>query len=137
MDDTQSIKDLDVTTLDAANFPGSARTFARVASSNVNEHLRSSTHISSVSPTTLRIAHKPRPKGGAGKQYSLSSAEQTLARLDSNSNPISFSQFAFKISAELPQDVTEAEFLSLAYLHIGGMLANSGANLKALYRGEF
>lgn len=137
MDDTLSIKDLDVSTLDSANFPGTARSFARTQSSVFGEHLRSSQHISSLSPSVIRIAHRLPKKGAAAKRYFLSSFEQTLTRLDANSNPIGFDDFSFKISGEIPKGVSEAEFLAAAYTHLGGLLANNGANLKSLYRGEF
>lgn len=135
MNDTLSVKEISTSTLDAANFPGTARSFPRVVSQN-SEYLRQSLHIGATSPTVLRVAHQPRSTKST-VQRSLFGIRQTLARLDAQSNPISYDQFDVNFQTVLPQGVTEAEFLTSAKLCIGALLENDGALLKQIYNGEY
>ena len=135
MNDTLSIKDLTIASLDAANFAGSARNFARVASPTQNTHIRRSSHLGSLSPTDLRVAHQPR-SAKSEVQRSLFAFEQTLGRVDTLSNPIGEDKFSFALQANIPKGITLAEFRSLAMTAVGAMLENNAALLDAMYYGE-
>lgn len=135
MDDTQSVKDLDISTLDAANFPGSAKSFARIVSTKVGEAIRRNDGISSLSPTLMRVSHQPRVNG-AGLQRSVMAIDQQLTRLDASSNPVSVTKFSVKFQADIPADVTLAEYQAGVKLLLGTLLGSSGANIDAIFRGE-
>lgn len=135
MNDTLSIKELSTSTLDAANFPGTARSFPRVVS-QTSEYLRQSTHVGDLSPCLLRIAHQPR-SAKSNVQRSLIGIRQTLARLDAQSNPISYDQLDVNFQFVKPQGITEAEYLTAAKLLVGALLESDGALLKQMFNGEY
>lgn len=133
--DTISAKALITSTLDAANFDAAnTRSFPRVASIDKSER-RQSLHIGSLSPTVLRISHQPR-KSDVDVQRSLVAIDQTLTRLDAQSNPIGSTKFKVAIQADIPSDVTLAEFRAAALLLFGFLLETDGAALTSVYNGE-
>jgi len=135
MNDTLSIKDLTIASLDAANFAGTARTFARVASPSSTSYLRRSAHLGSLSPTDLRISHVPRSTKN-DTQRSLFQMEQTLTRVDALSNPIGEVVFSSSDQANIPAGVTLAEFRALYLTKIGALLENNGALIDAMFYAE-
>lgn len=135
MNDTLSVKELSSSTLDAANFPGTARSFARIQGSNQSEYQRQSLHVSSLSPALLRMSHQY-PKSGTVAVRSLAALEQTLARLDAQSNPISFDKVTVKLQSERTSGITLAEFRTAGLLLAGLILESNGAFLDQFYNGE-
>jgi len=131
--------DINITPIVAANITGddlgSAQAFARIASANPKESVRCNTSIGGTSPTNLRIAHQPITAKNPVMR-SLNAMDQTLARVDSQSNTIGFSQHSCKLQSERNATTTEAEYLATWYQLIGHAMANNGAGLKAMYRGE-
>lgn len=139
MNDTLAVKDLSFAALTGTQFPGSARNFARVVGSNdASQHLRLSNHVNvnGLSPTTLRVSHQPR-KSGSGVQRSVFSIDQDLTRLDSSSNPVSKTRVSVKFQADIPQDVTLAEYQAAVALLFGALSENSGALITAVFNAEF
>lgn len=135
MNDTLTVHKLVAANITGSVVDATARSFPRVSSTNNSEEHRQSLHINSVSPTVIRIAHQPR-KSDLDVQRSLCATDQTFARLDAQSNVISTSKATFGTQTNIPSDVTEAEWLELAYLHIGLLTENSGAVLKAIFNRE-
>jgi len=135
MNDTQTIKPIVASTFDAANF-GTGRAFSRVASADAKVYRRANSAIGSLSPTTLRIAHQPR-KGTNTVQRTLCAVDQLLTRVDALGNPISTTSFKAALQADLPQDVSLAEFRAAVDLLVGFLTENDGANITALYAGEY
>ncbi len=135
MDDTLSIKDLDMTTLDSANFPGSAKAFPRVASPNTDWR-RQNLAIDSRSPSVFRITHTPISAKNAIQRSSFM-LDQRLTRVDSDDNPISEDSFTVGLVLNRPSGVSEAEYLAGVQMLLGALVASSGSNLKALYNGEY
>lgn len=136
MNDTLAVKDLVMSTVGATQLPGSARNFPRSISKKSNEWTRSSLHISSLSPTTIRVAHTPRINGG-DKQRSLFAVDQVLTRLDASTNPVSTTSFKVAFQADIPSDVTLTEFRTAVSTLLGALLESDGANITALYNGEY
>lgn len=135
MNDTLTPKDLSFSTINAANLPGDARSFPRVASSD-SSHLRRSTHLGSLSPSVLRIAHQPR-KNGSGKQRSLLALDQTLTRLDSSNNPVGTVEFKVAFQCDIPEGVTADEFVAACQTLFGALLSNNAEGLKQILNGEY
>lgn len=137
MNDTLNVKDLAIATIGATQLPGSARAFARVASADPKVHLRQSSHIGSLSPTTLRISHQPR-SAKTGVQRSLLSLDQTLTRLDASSQPTGVkSTFSIALQSNIGDDVSLVEWrVGLATL-LGAVLADDAALATELYEGKF
>jgi len=131
--------DINVTPIVPANITGddigSAVAFARIQAANPKESVRQNTSISSVSPTRLRIAHQPITVKSPVKR-SLTALDQSLARLDAQSNVISIDSFSVKLQSENGATVTEAEYLAAWNKLIGYAVAGDNAGLKAMYRGE-
>lgn len=136
MNDTLAIKDLVMSTVGATQLPGSARNFPRTVSKKANEFLRQSMHISSLSPTTVRVAHTPRASASE-KQRSLFAVDQVLTRLDASSNPVSSTSFKVAFQCDIPSDVTLAEYRTAVSLLLGALLESDGAVVTALYNGEY
>jgi len=134
MIDTISAKALISANIDAAELDSTVRTFPRIASSG-NEARRQSLHVSSLSPTTLRISHQPR-KTATDVQRSLCAIDQTLARLDTSSNPIGETKFKVAFQTDIPSDVTKAEWRAAVMLLFGTLLESDGAMLDSLYNSE-
>lgn len=135
MNDTLSIKAYLPATIDAAELDSTTRTFPRIASASINDTRRQSLHVSSLSPTVLRIAHTPRTAKNL-VQKSLFSVDQTLTRLDASSNPIGTTKFKVGFITEIPADVTLAEWQAAKNLLIGALIESSGALADAIYNGE-
>lgn len=132
MNDTLSIKTLDGATIGATQLPGTAHTYARVASSDSKVHLRQSNHIDSLSPTILRIQHQPRtPKNDT--QRSLISLEQIRNRVDALGNSIDQDYSGFKVQHETSSTTTLAEHRANAYELIGALLANNGQLIDEMF----
>jgi len=134
MNDTLSVKDLSMSTVGATQLPGTARSFPRVASAS-DAYLRLSTHISSLSPTTIRVSHVPR-NNGTGKQRSLFAIDQDLTRVDASSNPISKTRLTVGFQATIPSDVTLAEYRTAVSTLLGALLESDGALITSIYNGE-
>lgn len=133
--DTLLFKDIDMSAVGSTQLPGSARTFSRTQAPRLNEYFRRSTHVSSLSPTDLRIVHSPRtPKNP--RQRSTCQLIQVLTRFDASSNPVSSTKFEVGLSCYIPADVTLAEFRAAVKLLIGGLVATDGEMITALYNGE-
>jgi hypothetical protein len=135
MDDTLSIKSLDATTLDSANFPGTARSFPRVASSASSEQQRRSLFLGSLSPTTIAIAHTPR-KNGVGLQRSVVRFDQSLARVDGDDILTGTDRQTINIQQNLPVGVTEDEYIALLALAVGALSASNWALARSTYNLE-
>lgn len=137
MNDALNVKDLAISTIGATQLPGSARVFARVASADPNTHLRQSSHIGSLSPTTVRIAHQPRT-AKSGVQRSLLSVDQVLTRLDSSSQPTGIkSKFNIGIQTNISDDVSLEEWRAGLATLLGLVLADDGAIATEIYEGKF
>lgn len=137
MNDTLTPKDLVFSTISATQLPGAARSFPRVQSTvGSREHRRQSTHVGSLSPTVIRVNHEPR-KRGVGFMRSLFGIEQTLTRLDANSNPIGVTSFKTNFQNDIPADVTLNEFRAGVAILMGALLENNGALIDAMYNGEY
>jgi hypothetical protein len=134
MNDTLTPKDLSFSTISATNLPGAARSFPRVISED-SSYRRQSSHISSLSPTTIRVSHQPRKNGS--KQRTLCAVDQLLTRLDAQSNPIGTTDFKIALQMDIPSDVTLTEFRAAAAILFGLVLESDGAVLDMLYRGEY
>lgn len=132
--DTLPVKDLVMSTIGATQLPGTAHNFARVVSDD-SSYKRLSTHISSISPTILRIAHQPR-KNGVGNQRSLIAIDQDLTRVDALSNPISKTRITVALQSTIPSDVTLAEYRTAVSTLLGALLESDGANVTAMFNGE-
>lgn len=126
MNDTLLVKDLATSTIGATQLPGAARTFARVASSDNKVHLRQSNHLGSLSPTVIRIQHTPRSSKSA-VQRSVLALDQTLGRLDAQSNLLESVKFSIKIQSDIPEGVTEAEWKAALATLLGGLLEADAA----------
>lgn len=135
MNDTLTIKELAPATLDAANFPGTARSFPRISDTRQDEFVRQSLHVGSLSPCKVRIAHST-PSKGPVVVRSLAAMEQTLTRVDGLSNPIGVDTGSFKVQFERTSGFTLAEYRTLAMLHLGLLLENNGALLDQFYNRE-
>lgn len=136
MNDTLSIKSLAISTVGATQLPGSALSFARVASAKQTDHLRSNSAIGSLSPTVLRVAHQPR-SAKSDVQRSLISVDQTLTRVDALSNPIGSVVINIALQTNIPSGVTLAEWRAAAAVLLGSLLATDGELLTAIYNGEY
>lgn len=137
MNDTLNVKDLAIATVGATQLPGSARAFARVASADPKIHLRQSSHIGSLSPTTLRIAHQPR-SAKSNVQRSLLSLDQVLVRLDSSSQPTGIrSQYSIAFQTTIGNDVTLEEWQAGLATLLGALLENSAALATEIYQAKF
>lgn len=138
MNDQLSVKSLSLATLDAANFPGSAELYPRtVGIAGDPEFLRTAYPISSLSPTTIRIGH--RPSKGNVPQRSLLALDQVLTRLDGSSQPTGVvDKFTLSLQLTKTDGCSEAEVLAGAYRLLGAALADNGtidgSGLLALYR---
>lgn len=137
MNDTLAVKDLVMSTIGATQLPGSARNFPRVASKRATEYLRQSSHISSLSPTVIRVAHNPRSNDAGSKQRSLIAVDQTLTRLDASSNPVSSTSFKVAFQCDIPSDVTLAEYRTAVSTLLGALLESDGALVTSMYYGEY
>jgi len=135
MNDTQNVKALSISTIGGTQLPGSALAFPRVASSN-SENRRTNYQIGSLSPTSLGISHRPRSVSSP-VQRTLAYIDQKLTRIDAQSNPIGNTTVRVALQCNIPSDVTLAEFRAAASLLLGFLLETDGANLTALYNGEF
>jgi len=135
MNDTVNAKGLILNQVLTTTLDASARAFPRVASSG-NENRRRSTHIHSLSPSDLTIAHVPRSVKNP-VQRTRASLEQTLTRFDALSNPISSVKFSVALTMSIPEGVTQAEFLEAYRLLVGFLAESSSANAIALYNGEY
>jgi hypothetical protein len=134
MNDTATPKDLVFSTIGATQLPGAARSFPRVASSD-GQYRRQSLHVSSLSPSIMRISHTPR-KTQSAIQKSLLSLDQTLTRVDALGNPIGTTKFSVGFNLTIPGDVTLTEVRSAAAILLGFLLEADAANLTALYNAE-
>lgn len=135
MNDTQNVKALALSTVGATQLPGSALAFPRVASSNT-EQRRTNYSISSLSPTSLVISHRPRTTTN-DVQRTLAYIDQKLTRLDAQSNPISDTIVRVGFQCNIPSDVTLTEYRAAVSLLLGFLTESDGANITALYNGEF
>ncbi len=135
MVDTLSIKELDFSTLDSGNFPGTARSFPRIQSNQNVEFLRQSSHIGSLSPSVLRIAHSRR-RQASDLQRSVFSLDQGLGRLDASSNLISTDRVHVKFQADISAGVTLAEYRTAVKLLLGALLESDGALISSVYNSE-
>jgi len=135
MNDTVNVKDLALSTVGATQLPGSARAFARIASSIQNQFLRLSSHLGSLSPTIMRIAHQPR-KNGIGVQRSLFAIDQTLTRVDAQSNPISKNRVTVAFQVTVDEGVTLAEYRTACATLLGALTETDGALITSLYYAE-
>lgn len=135
MNDTLPVKDLAMATVGATQLPGTARSFPRTFSSD-GSYKRTSAHIGSLSPTTIRVSHQPR-KTTTAKQRSLFALDQTLTRLDASSNPILVTDFTVAFQVSIPGDVTLAEYRTAVSTLCGALLESDGALITSLYNGEF
>lgn len=135
MNDTLTPKDYVLSTTGATQLPGAARSFPRVVSSG-DDYRRSSSHISSLSPTVIRVSHQPRSAKSA-IQRSLFAVDQTLTRLDVSSNPISTTTFKVAFQSDIPADVTLAEWRAALSVLFGALLESDAALLTAIYNGEY
>jgi hypothetical protein len=135
MNDTLTPKDIVFSTIGATQLPGAARSFPRVASPN-SDYRRLSSHISSLSPTVIRVSHQPRSSKST-IQRSLFAVDQTLTRLDASSNPISKTTFKVAFQTDIPSDVTLAEWRAALSILFGALQESDGALLTAMYNGEF
>lgn len=131
--------DLSITPIVPGNISGddlgSALVFSRIASSNAKESLRSNASLGASSPSNLRVAHQPiTPKNDTKR--TLCALDQSLARLDAQSNVIRID--TFKVAFQLTHDayVTEAEVCSAAEKLLGYLVASNFAGLKSMFRGE-
>lgn len=135
MDDTLSIKDLDTSTLDSANFPGSAKAFPRVASP-ANDYRRQNLAIDSRSPSIIRIVHTPRSLKNA-LQRSTIALDQVLARVDTEDNPIGEDRFTVSFQSLCPSGVSLTEYRAAVKLLMGALLASDAALITAMYNAEY
>lgn len=133
MDDTLSIKALSVATLDAANYPGTARSFPRVASQDANLEMRRSLHVDSLSPCEISIRHKRSNTGVRTVDYNMT---QVLARKDALQNVLSLDSSRFKTEFVIHPNWTQAEVLTMFELHVGGLVQNAAAIVGQLFNGE-
>lgn len=135
--DTLNVKDLLISAIGATQLPGSARAFARVASADPKVHLRQSSHLGSLSPTTLRISHQPR-SAKSSVQRSLIALDQVLVRLDSSSQPTGIrSEFTVAVQTNIGNDVSLAEWKSGLATLLGALLESDGALATEVYEGKF
>lgn len=135
--DTLNVKDLLISAIGATQLPGSARAFARVASADPKVYLRQSSHLGSLSPTTLRISHQPR-SAKSSVQRSLVALDQVLVRLDSSSQPTGIrSEFTVAVQTNIGNDVSLAEWKSGLATLLGALLENDGALATEVYEGKF
>lgn len=134
MTDDQSVKDLAINTIGATQLPGTARTFSRVASSSPGVFVRRSTHISSLSPTDLRIQQTPENKNGIVRHAAY--LDQVLTRLDALSNPIGRDTASCGLVSVRKQSVSLAEYTAMVSTFAGWLLANNGENIGRMYNGE-
>jgi len=135
MNDTLTTHDVVIANVSGAVLSGTARSFPRVAG-GTNEWRRRSTHVSSLSPTDIVVAHQP-ATAKSPKQRSLFKSEQTLTRVDASSNPIGTDVFSISTQITRPMGVSLAEFTALLVLHLGALQENSGALATSLYNGEY
>ncbi len=135
MNDTLTPKDIVFSTIGATQLPGSARSFPRVASPN-SDYRRMSNHVGSLSPTVIRVSHQPRSSKST-VQRSLFAVDQVLTRLDASSNPIGKTAFKVAFQADIPVDVTLAEYRAALSILFGALQENDGALLTAIYNAEF
>lgn len=135
MNDTLAIKPLLPAQIGASQLDSTAKSFPRVASSG-KDHRRQNNYISSVSPTILSVAHQPRT-AKSSTQRSFCYIEQSLARLDAQSNVISTDAFKVGLQCVIPSGVTLAEFRAAAMILFGALLEGNSAMLDQLYYGEY
>lgn len=135
MNDTLAVKALLSAHLDAADFDSTVRSYPRVASIG-NENKRMSSHLGSLSPTVLAVAHQPRSSSTIN-QRSLIYVEQTLTRVDALSNPLGSTKVKISLQSNIPSDVTLAEYRAVAMQLLGALLESDAALLNSIYAGEY
>jgi len=135
MNDQLTVKKILTNTISTDELDTTSRSFARVVSSRTGEYLRRSTHIGSMSPTDLRVSHQARTAGN-NIQRSLIAVDQTLTRLDTSSNPIGKTRFKVALQTDIPDDVSQAEWLEAFALLIGALLETDAAIAKSIFAGE-
>lgn len=132
MQDTITAKPLVATSLDAANF-GTSRDFPRVATPDKGVYARRNDILGSLSPAYVRVKHNETKS----VQQSSVILEQRRARLDALSNVLSTTYNTTGLVANIPDGLTEAEFISDFLLLIGLLTENDCAVARSLYRGEY
>lgn len=135
MNDTLSAKELVMSTIGATQLPGTARTYARVQAKKDTESLRRSSHISSLSPTDIRIAHQA-PSGDKGVTRSLFAVDQKLTRLDTLNNPIGEDTITVAFQMTKTKGATLAEVRTAVSVLLGALLETDGALVSAVYNQE-
>lgn len=135
MNDSHNAKELVISTIGATQLPGAARTFSRVQPKKVTESLRRSTHISSLSPTDIRIAHTPASKVGDVSR-SLLAVDQMLQRVDALSNPIAKDNLTVGLTLTKSTGCSLAEARTAFSVLFGALLENNGALIDAMFNQE-
>lgn len=134
MNDTLTVNAIVPANITGDDLDGTARSFPRVASKSLNDVSRQSLHVNSLSPTVLRVAQTPRSSKNP-QQRSLFELKQVRARLDAQSNPISYDESKVGTTLTLTPGVTLAEARVDYALHVGAMMANNMALFDELYNG--
>lgn len=111
------------------------RTFPRIASPSLNDTRRQSLHVGALSPCVIRVAHTPRT-AKQNVQRSLVSIEQTLGRVDAQSNPIGSTKVSIALQCNIPSDVTLTEFREAFALLVGALLESDAALVTSVYNAE-
>lgn len=132
MQDTITVKPIVASSLDAANF-GTARDFPRVATPDKGVYARRNDILGSLSPAYLRVKHNETKS----VQQSSVILEQRRARVDALQNVLSTTYNTTGLVANIPDGLTEEEFVNDLLTLSGILLENDCAVARALYRGEY
>jgi len=135
MNDVLSVKPILTNQIGSTQLGATALDYNRTISP-ANDYRRINTALGSLSPTIIRISHQPRKVAG-DVQRSLFSVDQTLQRVDAQSNPVSSTKTKCAFQSDIPADMTLAEWKAAACILFGALLASDGALLTAMYNGEY
>lgn len=104
---------------------GTAREFARAQSTDTTMTARVNTSKGLQNPATLSIGHYPKSKKQA-VQRSVFQLKQRLSRVDSGSGAVvTVLEPSIRISADIPEGVTQEEMDEVLNLAIGALVASS------------
>lgn len=132
MNDTITAKPLVASSFDADNF-GTGRDFPRVASSDKEAHVRRNDSLGSTSPTLLSVKHSQ----SKAVHRATVILEQRYARTDAQSNVLRTDFATLGFTGNVPDNVTETEFITQLQLLTGILLESDCAVARSLYRGEY